>query len=107
MRANAGGGPRGAPHDPARPFPATLDAGLRRFGCPILPLLYESAGLTKTAINLYLFGAVTYANTLADLCAAVRANWSDMVPALRLDRRIGPPAYIHPTLVAPGCTLEL
>ena len=92
--------------DPARPLPATLDAGLRRFGCPILPMVYESAELTKTAINLYLFGAVTYANTLADLCEAVGANWSEMVPALRLDRRIGPAAYIRPSLGVAGGNLE-
>jgi UDPglucose 6-dehydrogenase len=92
--------------DPARPLPATFDAGLRRFGCPILPMVYESAELTKTAINLYLFGAVTYANTLADLCEAVGANWSEMVPALRLDRRIGPAAYIRPSLGVAGGNLE-
>ena len=92
--------------DPARPLPAELDAGLRRFGCPILPMVYESAELTKTAINLYLFGAVTYANTLADLCEAVGANWSEMMPALRLDRRIGPAAYIRPSLGVAGGNLE-
>ena len=67
---------------------------------------YESAELTKTAINLYLFGAVTYANTLADLCEAVGADWSEMVPALRLDRRIGPAAYIRPELGIAGGNLE-
>ena len=82
--------------DPARPLPAELADGLARFGCPILPMRYESAELTKTAINLYLFGAVTYANTLADLCEEVGADWSEMMPALRLDRRIGPAAYIRP-----------
>ncbi|MEX2224540.1 MAG: nucleotide sugar dehydrogenase [Candidatus Rokuibacteriota bacterium] len=92
--------------DPARPLPADLDEGLRRFGCPILPMGYESAELTKTAINLYLFGAVTYANTLSDLCEAVGANWSEMVPALRLDRRIGPSAYIRPSLGVAGGNLE-
>jgi UDPglucose 6-dehydrogenase len=92
--------------DPSRPLPAPLDAGLRRFGCPILPMGYESAELTKTAINLYLFGAVTYANTLSDLCEAVGANWSEMVPALRLDRRIGPAAYIRPSLGVAGGNLE-
>jgi UDPglucose 6-dehydrogenase len=92
--------------DPARPLPSPLDTGLRRFGCPILPMLYESAELTKTAINLYLFGAVTYANTLADLCEAVGANWGEMVPALRLDRRIGPAAYIRPSLGVAGGNLE-
>ena len=92
--------------DPSKALPAAFDAGLRRFGCPILPMVYESAELTKTAINLYLFGAVTYANTLADLCEAVGANWSEMVPALRLDRRIGPAAYIRPSLGVAGGNLE-
>jgi UDPglucose 6-dehydrogenase len=92
--------------DPGRPLPAPLEQGLRRFGCPILRMGYESAELTKTAINLYLFGAVTYANTLSDLCEAVGANWSEMVPALRLDRRIGPAAYIRPSLGVAGGNLE-
>ncbi len=92
--------------DPSRPLPAALDEGLRRFDCPILPMGYESAELTKTAINLYLFGAVTYANTLSDLCEAVGADWSEMVPALRLDRRIGPAAYIRPGLGMAGGNLE-
>ena len=92
--------------DPAQPLPAELAEGLARFGCPILPMRYESAELTKTAINLYLFGAVTYANTLADLCEEVGADWSEMVPALRLDRRIGPAAYIRPSLGVAGGNLE-
>jgi UDPglucose 6-dehydrogenase len=92
--------------DPALPLPAELAEGLARFGCPILPMRYESAELTKTAINLYLFGAVTYANTLADLCEEVGADWSEMVPALRLDRRIGPAAYIRPSLGVAGGNLE-
>ena len=95
----------GAP-DPARPLPAELADGLTRFGCPVLPMRYESAELTKTAINLYLFGAVTYANTLADLCEEVGADWSEMAPALRLDRRIGAHAYIRPSLGVAGGNLE-
>jgi len=93
-------------HDPQEPFPPQLDAGLHRFGCPVLPLSYESAELTKTAINLYLCSSVTYANTLSDLCEAVGANWSEMMPALRLDRRIGPAAYIRPSLGITGGNLE-
>jgi UDPglucose 6-dehydrogenase len=95
----------GAP-DPARPLPAELAEGLARFGCPILPMRYESAELTKTAINLYLFGAVTYANTLADLCEEVGADWGEMAPALRLDKRIGAHAYIRPSLGVAGGNLE-
>ncbi len=92
--------------DPAAPAPEVLEAALRRFGCPVLRMGYESAELTKTAINLYLCGAVTYANTLSDLCEAVGANWTEMMPALRLDQRIGPAAYIRPGLGLAGGNLE-
>ena len=92
--------------DPAAPPAPAFASGLRRFACPIVPMRYESAELTKTAINLYLCAAVTYANTLSDLCEAVGADWSEMVPALRLDRRIGPAAYIRPGLGIAGGNLE-
>jgi UDPglucose 6-dehydrogenase len=92
--------------DPAQPLPALFRAGLERYGCPILPMSYESAELTKTAINLYLVGSVTYANMFADLCEAIGADWSQMAPALRLDKRIGPAAYIRPSLGVAGGNLE-
>lgn len=92
--------------DPREPLPEVLAVGLRRFGCPVLPMRYEGAELTKTAINLYLCSAVTYANTLSDLCEAVGADWAEMMPALRLDARIGPAAYIRPGLGIAGGNLE-
>jgi UDPglucose 6-dehydrogenase len=92
--------------DPTAPLPAALAHGLARFGCPILPMRYESAELTKTAINLYLASSVTYANTLADLCERIDADWSEVVPALRLDARIGPAAYIRPGLGISGGNIE-
>jgi UDPglucose 6-dehydrogenase len=92
--------------DPTAPLPAALDAALARFQSPVFRLRYESAELTKTAINLYLCAAVTYANTLADLCEAVGADWSEMMPPLQLDRRIGPAAYIRPGLGIAGGNLE-
>src|SRR5207302_9932148 len=58
-------------HAPEIPLPEPLAAGLTHFGCPVLPMVYESAELTKTAINLYLVGSVTYSNTLSDLCDAI------------------------------------
>lgn len=92
--------------DPAAPLPPELAAGFRSFGCPVIPMAYESAELTKTAINLYLCAAVTYANTLSDLCERVGATWGEMIPALRLDKRIGPAAYIRPGLGIAGGNLE-
>ncbi len=76
------------------------------YNCPILPMRYESAELAKTAINLYLIASVSYANTLADLCEAVGADWGEIVPALRLDQRIGPAAYLRPSLGIAGGNLE-
>ncbi|MEW6235194.1 MAG: nucleotide sugar dehydrogenase [Candidatus Omnitrophota bacterium] len=92
--------------DAARPLPGGFQIAMERYGCPLLPMIYESAELTKTAINLYLCSSVTYANTLSDLCEAVGANWSEVVPALQLDRRIGKFAYIRPSLGIRGGNLE-
>ena len=92
--------------DPTEPLPEQFRAGLEQFGCPIVRMGFESAELTKTAINIYLIASVTYANALADLCEAVGADWSEMVPALRLDKRIGPAAYIRPSLGVAGGNLE-
>ncbi len=92
--------------NPAEPLPRLLKQHLRRFNCPIVFMRFESAELAKTAINLYLASSVTYANTLADLCERVGADWSEVIPALRLDARIGPAAYIRPGLGIAGGNLE-
>jgi UDPglucose 6-dehydrogenase len=92
--------------DPGEALPVVLERGLRRFNCPILTMRYESAELTKAAINLYLASSVTYANTLADLCERTGADWSEVAPALRLDSRIGPAAYLSPSLGIGGGNLE-
>ncbi len=83
-----------------------FEALLSAFGCPVLKLSYESAELTKSAINLYLAVSVTYANVLADLCEARGASMGEIVPALRMDRRIGQYAYIRPSLGIAGGNLE-
>lgn len=92
--------------DPDAPLPVVLETALRRFTCPILPMSYESAELAKAAINLYLCGSVAYTNTLSDLCEAIGADWSEIVPALRMDKRIGPAAYLRPSLGVSGGNLE-
>lgn len=95
----------GGPSREARPEPA-LDALLARFHCPVFRVNYESAELAKAAINFYLSMSVTFANTLADLCEAVGASMSAILPALRSDRRIGLHAYIRPGLGIAGGNLE-
>lgn len=92
--------------DPLRPLPPVLDLFLRSFGCPLLPMRYESAELAKTAINLCLVAHVTIANSLGDLAERIGADWMEIVPALRLDARIGPQAYLRPGLGLAGGNLE-
>ncbi|HJZ20084.1 MAG TPA: UDP binding domain-containing protein, partial [Bradyrhizobium sp.] len=46
------------------------------------------------------------ANTLAELCERIGADWSEIVPALRLDARIGPHAYLAPGLGIAGGNIE-
>jgi UDPglucose 6-dehydrogenase len=92
--------------DPSQGLPGPLAMGLEGFACPIFLMGYESAELTKMAINLYLIGSVAYANTLSDVCEAIGADWSEMVPALKADARIGPAAYLRPGLGVAGGNLE-
>lgn len=93
-------------YDGDAPLPAALGAYLETYGCPILPMRYESAELAKISINLLLAASVTTTNTIAEICEQIGAEWSEIVPALRLDRRIGPHAYLNPGLGISGGNLE-
>jgi UDPglucose 6-dehydrogenase len=84
--------------DPARPLPPAYAALLEAFACPVLAMRYESAELAKIAVNCCLAASVTVANTLAGLAERIGADWAEIAPALRLDRRIGPHAYLSPGL---------
>jgi UDPglucose 6-dehydrogenase len=92
--------------DPARPLPPAYREFLQAFGCPVLPMRYESAELAKIAINCCLVASVSVANTLAELCERIDADWSEIAPALKLDKRIGAHAYLSPGLGIAGGNLE-
>jgi len=92
--------------NPAAPLPPAYRGFLGSFGCPILPMRYESAELAKIAINCFLVASVSTTNTLAELCERISADWSEIAPALRLDARIGPSAYLTPGLGIAGGNLE-
>lgn len=87
-------------------LPTTYGEFLSAFGCPVLPMRYESAELAKIAINCCLVASVTVANTLAELSERIGADWHEIVPALKLDRRIGQYAYLAPGLGLAGGNLE-
>ena len=92
--------------DPAHPLPSALARFLGAWPCPILPMRYESAELAKIAINMFLASSVSTTNTLAEVCETVGADWNEIAPALRLDRRIGPHAYLAPGLGLSGGNIE-
>jgi UDPglucose 6-dehydrogenase len=95
----------GHEHSP-EPLAAPVSRMLQSFQCPILDMNYESAEITKSAVNVYLATTVTFANALSNLCEAVGADMTRIIPALRLDKRIGAFAYIKPGLGFSGGHLE-
>lgn len=92
--------------DPSEPLPASYARWLGAGGCPVLPMRYESAELAKISINMYLASSIGVTNTLAELAEAVGADWSEIAPALRLDKRIGADAYVSPGLGLAGGNIE-
>lgn len=92
--------------DPSIPLPLAYRAFLDAFACPILQMRYESAELAKISINMFLVSSVTTANVIAELCEKIGADWQEIVPALRLDRRIGQHAYLEAGLGIAGGNLE-
>ncbi len=92
--------------DPVRPLDDRFRTTLEAFGCPILPMRYESAELAKISINMCLVASIGVANMLAELCENIGAVWSEIVPALKLDRRIGQYSYLTPGLGIAGGNLE-
>ena len=91
--------------DPTEPLPAPLSEYLTAFGCPILRMRFESAELAKIAVNMFLTSTLTTTNMLAEICEAVGADWTEIAPSLRLDKRIGPHAYLQPGLGIGGTNL--
>lgn len=91
---------------PSDPLPDAYAQYLAVFGCPILRMRYESAELAKMAINMLLVSSLSTTNTLSELCEAIGADWTEIAPALALDRRIGPHAYLKPGLGFAGGNLD-
>lgn len=92
--------------DPKSELPAAYAELLSAFDCPIVSMRYESAELAKISINMCLVSSVSVANTMAELCEQLGADWSEIVPALKLDKRIGKHAYLSPGLGIAGGNLE-
>jgi UDPglucose 6-dehydrogenase len=91
---------------PGIKLPPAYRTFLEAFDCQILDMQFESAELTKISINMCLVASISVANTMAAMCEKIGADWSEIVPALRLDARIGPHAYLKPGLGLAGGNLE-
>ncbi|MDK9723661.1 MAG: nucleotide sugar dehydrogenase [Sterolibacteriaceae bacterium MAG5] len=91
---------------PQSNLPAKFASYLSAFDCPVLAMRYESAELAKISINMCLVASVGVANTMAELCEQTGADWAEIVPSLKLDRRIGPYSYLNPGLGIAGGNLE-
>jgi UDPglucose 6-dehydrogenase len=92
--------------NPEQHLPEPYHSFLDAFNCPLLQMRYESAELSKIAINCFLVSSVSTTNTLAEICEKIGADWSEIVPALQSDRRIGHFAYLKPGLGIAGGNLE-
>jgi UDPglucose 6-dehydrogenase len=91
---------------PDLPLDPRLATFLASFNCPILPMRYESAELAKISINMCLIASVSVANVMAEICEKIGADWSEIVPSLKLDRRIGPYSYLTAGMGISGGNLE-
>lgn len=92
--------------DPQQPLPEIFQKILQIDSCPILQMNYESAELTKISINLYLAADVSLSNSIAEVCEKIGADWEQITPALRMDKRIGKFAYLRPGLGISGGNIE-
>jgi UDPglucose 6-dehydrogenase len=91
---------------PDKELPRKLNNYLQAFGCPILPMRYESAEFCKICINAFLAASVSTTNCLEEICQKIGARWNEIAPALKLDKRIGQHAYLAPGLGISGGNIE-
>jgi UDPglucose 6-dehydrogenase len=93
-------------NNPDQGIDSRLEKYLKSFNCPLLQMRYESAELAKISINMCLVASVSVANTMAEICENIGADWSEIVPSLKLDKRIGEFSYLKPGLGIAGGNLE-
>ncbi len=74
-------------------------------GRPIVETGLRTAELAKHAANAFLALSVSFINEVGDLAEATGADVTDVARILRLDRRIGPYAYLGAGLGFSGGTL--
>jgi UDPglucose 6-dehydrogenase len=74
-------------------------------GRPILRMDVRSAEMAKHASNAFLAMSISFANEIADLCQDVGADIDMVTAGMKLDRRIGPWAFLSAGMGFAGGTL--
>ena len=75
------------------------------FNCPIITMGLESAEMVKHALNSYLALCISWSSELSDISEKVGADMTDVVKALKSDKRVSPHASLNPGLGFGGGTL--
>ena len=91
--------------DETKPLNKKYEEYLRQGNCPLLLMSFESAELAKLSANFFLASTITATNTLAALSSKLGANWRQIAESLKLDRRIGPYAYLNAGLGIGGSNI--
>jgi UDPglucose 6-dehydrogenase len=77
----------------------------RGVDAPVVETGLRTAEMIKHASNAFLAASVSFANEIAGLCEESGADALAVAQAMRLDRRIGPHAFLSPGLGFAGGTL--
>lgn len=76
-----------------------------KFNCQFITMSLESAEMSKHALNTYLATCISFSSELSDLSEKTGANMTDVVKALKTDKRVSIYAPINPGLGFAGGTL--
>ena len=75
------------------------------FNCPFIKVGLESAEMVKHSLNSYLASLISFSSEMSDLAEIFGANMSEVVTALKTDKRVSPYAPLSPGLGFAGGTL--
>ena len=82
--------------DTSQPIHSALAVYIASFDAAVTIMTFEEAEFAKIAINMFLAAQVNTTNTLCEAALKVGARWQKIAAVLKLDRRIGPHAYLEP-----------
>jgi len=92
--------------DSSKKISTILLSVFEHLNCMIEYVSYESAELTKEAIQLKLAASVSFINTISDLCESLGADIREVTDVIKLDKRFSPYDYWRPGLGFAGGHIE-